>query len=84
MSTSKKRTTGNSLEIIRTLKKFLKPFFQNDEVNVFEREPRLIQNIFDTKEQSLILNSLTSLSNNRLEMSELYCVRSQREELYFM
>ena len=82
MSTSKKRTMGNSLEI-RTLKKFLKPFFQN-EVNVFEREPRLIQNIFDTKQQSLILNGLTSLSNNRLEMSELYCLRSQREELYFM
>lgn len=52
MSTSKKRTMGNSLGI-RTLKKFLKSFFQSDEVNVFEREPRLIQNIFDKKRAKL-------------------------------
>lgn len=62
---------------------FPKWFFQNEEVNLFERELRLIQNIFcDTKELSFILNSLTGLINNRLETSELYCIQSWR--VYFM
>lgn len=54
------------------MNKFQKLIFQNAEGSVFEKEPRLIQNVFDTKELRLKWNRLTSFSINRLETCELY------------